>query len=83
MKLRVLATTERHVDATARDDYFAELPQRRVVAAEAHVHFWVFEHATEIGRFIEFVEGPDAVALARAFPTLMPTNVWRAVQGES
>lgn len=80
---RVLATTERHVDAPARDVYFAELQHRRVVAEAAHVHFWVFEHATQHGRFIEFVEAPDAVALARAFPTLMPTDVWRAVQGES
>ena len=79
---RVLATTERQVEAEARDAYFAELQQRRVVAGAAHIHFWVFEHATENGRFIEFVEGPDAVALARAFPTSMPTDVWRAVQGE-
>ncbi len=78
---RVLATTERHVHAHAREAYFAALQQRRVDFEEAHVHFWVFEHATEDGRFIEFAEGADVVALTSALSGSTPTNVWREVQG--
>ena len=77
---RVLATTERHVHADAREAYFAELQQRRVVFEEAHVHFWVFEHAIEDGRFIEFAEGADVLALASALGGSTPANVWREVQ---
>ena len=78
---RLLAVGEQHVALAERDSYLASLAERRASAAAAGLNFWVFEHATEPGRFIEFTEGADAEAIRRrhgADPTL---PLWQEVQG--
>ena len=63
---RSLHMIERLVAADERSGYLAELAQRRAQAAAANAHFWAFEHAAQVGRFVEFTEAPSEGALARA-----------------
>jgi len=82
---RVLAVTERRVEAPTRAAYLAEVAVRQDKAASDGAHFWVFEHAVESGRFIEFTEGStDASVRAVAGPYATdgaPLALWREVQG--
>jgi hypothetical protein len=82
---RMLAVAERQVDAAARGDYLTSVGARQHVAASSGVHFWVFEHAEESGRFIEFVEGAserDVRAVAVDGELLQgPLALWREVRG--
>jgi len=78
---RVLSMAERRVDGAAREEYLATLASRRAAAATAQAHFWVFEHASDRGRFVEFTEAAsdDAIALSRGHDA--PESLWREVQG--
>jgi len=82
---RMLAFAERHIDEASRTDYLTSVGARQRSAASSGVHFWVFEHADEGGRFIEFVEGASEqdVRSAAAGNNLLnpPVEVWREVQG--
>jgi hypothetical protein len=78
---RVLTIVERRVPATERESYFAALESRRRSAAARRAHFWIFEHADEAGRFVEFTEGADANDIAAVHDGELPAPLWREVQG--
>lgn len=78
---RVLTMCERQVSTTERAAYLESLTLRRAAAAAAHVHFWVFEHSDEPGRFVEFTEAGAVDDIAAAHDGELPAPVWREVQG--
>ncbi len=78
---RVLAMAERRVESTEREAYLAALVARREAAAAVHAHFWVFEHANEAGRFVEFTEAASDESIAAAHGSDVPAERWREVQG--
>ncbi len=78
---RVLAVRERQVPAGERGPYLAAIPERSARAAAARAHFWVFEHHTESGRFLEFTEGVSAEAVAALLDGAPPDSLWREIQG--
>ena len=78
---RVLAMQERVVAPAERGAYLASLGRRRARAAVAPAHFWVFEHATESGRFVEFTEAASDEAIAAAQEVGQTPGLWREVQG--
>ncbi len=78
---RVLSMAERHVDGAAREEYLATLALRRATAAAARAHFWVFEHASDRGRVLEFTEAASDDAIASAQGHNAPELLWREVQG--
>jgi hypothetical protein len=78
---RVLAVRERQLPAEARAPYLATLPERRTRAAEARAHFWVFQHHSEAGRFLEFTEGASAEAVAALLDGAAADDLWHEVQG--
>ena len=83
---RVLTFEEQRVDAATRAEYLARVAARRAVAASAGVNFWVFEHATDHGRFVEFTEGASADAVRAAHGESQHGNtslaLWREVRGD-
>ena len=78
---RVLAMRECMVTPEQRSAYLTYLAVRRARAAALSVHFWVFEHATESGRFVEFMEAANEHAIAAVQDDGQPTALWREVQG--
>ncbi|WP_310570088.1 hypothetical protein [Gemmatimonas sp.] len=78
---RVLAMQERVVAQAEREAYLATLAIRRARAAAVPAHFWVFEHATESGRFVEFTEAASDDAIAAAHELDQTPGLWREVQG--
>jgi hypothetical protein len=78
---RVLAMQERVVAQAEREAYLADLERRRARAAAVPAHFWVFEHATESGRFVEFTEAASEEAIAAAHEVAQTPGLWREVQG--
>jgi hypothetical protein len=78
---RALRIHERQVPDAERADYLAALPVRKARAAAVPAHFWVFEHATERGRFVEFTEAASEADLAAADGRASADDVWREVQG--
>ncbi len=79
--MRLLSMAERRIDSADRATYLAALGPRRASAASAQAHFWVFEHATEDGRFVEFTEAASANAISEACGHTAPDSLWREVQG--
>ena len=78
---RVLAMQERVVAPAERGAYLASLDRRRARAAAVPAHFWVFEHATDSGRFVEFTEAASEEAIAAALDDDEMSGLWREVQG--
>ncbi len=78
---RSLAIVERQVGDDERADYLAALAARRSRAAAMRAHFWVFEHATERGRFVEFTEAANDASIASLHGHDLPGQLWREVQG--
>jgi hypothetical protein len=78
---RVLSMLECVVTPEQRSAYLASLAMRRARAAAVPVHFWVFEHATESGRFVEFMEAANDDAIAALQEDGQPPALWREVQG--
>jgi hypothetical protein len=78
---RALTIVERRVSDAERADYLAALPGRRTRAAAVPAHFWVFEHATERGRFVEFTEAGGEAQLAGLHDGDLPRDLWHEVQG--
>ncbi|WP_411280175.1 hypothetical protein [Gemmatimonas sp.] len=78
---RVLAMQERVVASEEREAYLATLENRRARAAAVPAHFWVFEHATESGRFVEFTEAASDDAIAAVHERGETPGLWREVQG--
>lgn len=79
---RSLTIVERRVSDDERAAYFAALSARKQRAAAVPAHFWVFEHATERGRFVEFTEaaGEEQIAAVHGDDG-PPHEIWREVQG--
>ena len=63
---RTLLVQERLVPEAERAAYLAAMGARRARAAALQAHAWVFEHVSESGRFIEFLEAGSAEALTAA-----------------
>ena len=78
---RVLTMVERRVPADGRAAYLRDVDTRRHAAAAARVHFWVFEHDDEPGRFVEFTEAGSADDVAALHDGALPAPLWREVQG--
>ncbi|AMW05113.1 hypothetical protein [Gemmatimonas phototrophica] len=78
---RALTIVERQVPDAERAAYFAALPQRKQRASAVPAHFWVFEHASERGRFIEFTEAGSETELAAVHGQDMSASCWHEVQG--
>ncbi|MES2522361.1 MAG: hypothetical protein V4617_06675 [Gemmatimonadota bacterium] len=82
---RLLVFAERRVDLEARPAYLADVRARQATAAASGAHFWVFEHAGESGRFVEFTEGGSEEAVRLVAGTSgddhAPLALWREVQG--
>jgi hypothetical protein len=77
---RTLLVTERVVAPESRARHVESLATRRAHCAAVGAHFWAFEHDTEPGRYLEFVETRhvdvlDALALDESGSTR-----WRAVE---
>ena len=72
---------ERRVSAAERDAYLRDLEERRSAANHIRLHFWVFEHADESGRFVEFTEGACEDDIASAHSHALPAPLWREVYG--
>lgn len=78
---RVLSMQEQRIATADRAAYLAALPERRQRAAAVQAHFWVFEHAGDPGRFVEFTEAASEGMLATASGSDATPDVWREVQG--
>lgn len=78
---RTLTIVERRVSDEERADYLAALSRRKQRAAAVPAHFWVFEHADERGRFVEFTEAAGEQQIAALHERDMPADIWREVQG--
>ena len=77
---RTLSMQERRISMAERADYLAALSARSHSAAAAQAHFWVFEHAGEPGRFLEFTEAADAAVLAQLLGKAEVPDHWREVR---
>lgn len=78
---RTLTIVERRVSDEERADYLAALSRRKQRAAAVPAHFWVFEHADDRGRFVEFTEAAGEEQIAALHERDMPADIWREVQG--
>lgn len=78
---RTLSIIERRVSDAERVAYLAALPARKQRAAAVPAHFWVFEHAAERGRFVEFTEAAGEEQVAAVHGHDAPADLWREVQG--
>jgi hypothetical protein len=78
---RTLTIVERRVGDAERADYLAALSGRKQRAAAVPAHFWVFEHADDRGRFVEFTEAAGEEQIAALHERDMPADIWREVQG--
>jgi hypothetical protein len=78
---RALTIVERRIGDHERAAYLAALPGRKLRAAAVPAHFWVFEHAAERGRFVEFTEAADDAGVVALQATDTPAELWREVQG--
>jgi|APMI01.1.fsa_nt_gi hypothetical protein len=78
---RALHMQERRVEAAERASYLASLPLRKTRAAAVEAHFWVFEHAGEPGRFMEFTEAKREADLAALVGAMAASDSWGEVQG--
>jgi len=78
---RLLAMVECRIAPAMRQDYLAGIGARTVDAASSGAHFWVFEHAADSGRFLEFTEAGSEEALRSASEEGASAGVWREVKG--
>lgn len=77
---RTLLVTERTIAPELRAQHVETLSARRARCAAAGAHFWAFEHDTDVGRYLEFVETrADAALDALALDEVNSTR-WRAVE---
>jgi hypothetical protein len=76
---RHLAIVERVVHQEDAQDYLSSLVPRQQTAANVDANFWVFAHASDANRFVEFVEGSDASQVAR-LSGVEQAALWRAIE---
>lgn len=78
---RLLTMAECHIESSMRTAYLAALDARRSAVEEYGAHFWVFEHASNPGRFIEFTEGSSESSIRDALGDATDMVLWREVEG--
>ena len=76
---RHLAIVEREVHTNDAQDYLSSLVHRQRTAASANANFWVFAHASNTNRYVEFVEGADAAQVAH-LSGVEQAALWRAIE---
>jgi len=76
---RHLGIFERRIDGSDQGAYMTSLAERRASAERASMHFWVFAHATDPYRYVEFVEGTDATEVAM-LAGVDQDSLWRSVE---
>ena len=76
---RHLSMLERRIDGPDENAYIASLAGRVAAATEAEAHFWVFSHASDPHRYVEFVEGANASKVAE-LSGVSESALWRAVE---
>lgn len=74
--LSIVEKTVGHADHAA---YRESLRARQAAAKVAAANFWVFEHASDAHRYVEFVEGTDAAQVAH-LANVEPGALWRAIE---
>ncbi len=72
-----LSVVEKRV--TNSDEYLKGVRDRSDVAIASSLHFWVFQHATDSSRFVEFVEGTDAVKVAQV-AGVETNELWNSIK---
>lgn len=77
---RMLLVTERVVAPESRARHVEVLASRRAQCAAAEAHFWAFEHESEPGRFLEFVETRHADVLDALALDESGSTRWRSVE---
>lgn len=77
--MRHLAIVERQLEAGDASAYRASLQHRQSMAQQANAQFWVFAHASDANRFVEFVEGADASQVAQV-SGVEQAALWRAIE---
>ncbi len=78
---RLLAMVECRIEESMRRSYLAGLDARKADATASGAHFWVFEHAGEPGRFLEFTEAGSEAAVRAATAREELSDFWREVKG--
>ncbi len=78
---RLLAMVECRIDPAMRQDYLAGLDARKADASASGAHFWVFEHAGEPGRFLEFTEAGSESVVRAVSGHAHSAGLWREVKG--
>ena len=76
---RHLAIVERQVAASETDRYLSTIADRQSQAKSLAANFWVFAHASDSRRFVEFVEGADASDVS-TLSGVEPAALWRAIE---
>jgi hypothetical protein len=74
-----LSVVERRVNVDDESGYIASLAERRAAARAASAQFWVFAHGSDSHRYMEFVEGSDALQVAR-ISGVEQDDLWHAVE---
>ena len=78
---RLLAMVECRIEPSMRHEYLAALDARKADAVASGAHFWVFEHAGEPGRFLEFTEAGSEAAMRAVIGNEGAPDLWREVKG--
>lgn len=78
---RLLAMVECRIEESMRQAYLAGLDARKAKASASGAHFWVFEHAGQPGRFIEFTEAGSEAVVRATTGTEPSQGLWREVKG--
>ena len=76
---RHLAIVERQVNGAEAAEYLSALVHRQETAASENANFWIFAHASDANRYVEFVEGADAAQVAR-LSGVEQAALWRAIE---
>lgn len=77
---RTLLVTERTVAPDGRARHLESLAVRRDHCLAAGAQFWAFEHASEPGRYLEFVEVREPALLDALALDAAGSTRWRSVE---
>lgn len=77
---RTLLVTERTVAPESRARHVELLAARRAHCTAVGAHFWAFEHDTQPGRYLEFVETRDGAVLDALALDESGSTRWRSVE---
>lgn len=77
---RTLLVTERTVAPESRARHLELLTARRAQCTTVGAHFWAFEHESDPGRYLEFVETRDGAVLDALALDDAGSTRWRSVE---